>query len=69
MALDQSIGGQIRFLDMSTLVETVLERLSAHPRLGIAATSLDDVTEMDHLARQVARELARKSAADLARRV
>ncbi len=65
IALDHFIGGQIRFLDMSTVVETALERLSADPRLAIAASSLDDVLAMDHLARQVARQIA----LDLARRV
>lgn len=58
VALDHFIGGQIRFLDMSRLVETVLERLSADPRLSVAASSLDDVMAMDHLARQVARDVA-----------
>lgn len=65
VALDHFIGGQIRFLDMSTLVQTVLERLSADPSLAIAATSLDDVMAMDHLARQVARDVA----LDLVRKV
>jgi 1-deoxy-D-xylulose-5-phosphate reductoisomerase len=55
VALDCFIAGNIGFLDMSGLVETTLARLSADNRLGKAATSLEDVLEMDEFARKTAR--------------
>lgn len=58
VALDHFIAGQIGFLQMSHLVESVLGRLCADPRVGKVATSLDDVLAIDHLARVTARELA-----------
>ena len=58
VALDLFIAGRIGFLQMSHLVEAALQQLSADPRLAMAATSLDEVMAMDHLARQVAREAA-----------
>jgi len=59
VALDHFIAGQIGFLQMSHLVESVLGRLLADPRLGQVATSLDDVLQIDHLARGVARDVAK----------
>ena len=59
VALDRFIGGQIGFLAMAGIVETVLERLSAETGLGNAAVSLDTVLEMDHLARVWAHEAIR----------
>ena len=58
VALDHFIAGQIGFMQMSHLVEATLGRLSADPRMGQVATSLDDVMAIDHLARVAARELA-----------
>jgi 1-deoxy-D-xylulose-5-phosphate reductoisomerase len=58
VALDLFIADRLGFLQMSHLVEMVLQQLSADPRLAIAATSLDEVLAMDHLARQVARDAA-----------
>jgi len=59
VALDHFIAGQIGFLQMSHLVESVLGRLLADPRLGQVATSLDDVLQIDHLARGAARDVAK----------
>ena len=56
VALDQFIAGHIGFLQMARLVEATLARLSAESGLGKAATSLDDVLAMDHLARVSARQ-------------
>ena len=58
VALDQFIAGQIGFMQMAHLVNATLGRLSADPQLGKVASSLDDVLEIDHLARVTARELA-----------
>lgn len=58
VALDQFIAGQIGFMQMSHLVEAVLGRVSADPRLGQVASSLDDVLAIDHLARRAARDVA-----------
>jgi 1-deoxy-D-xylulose-5-phosphate reductoisomerase len=59
VALDCFIAGNIGFLDMSALVEATLNRLSADNCLGKAATSLEEVLQMDQVARTVAQmELA-----------
>jgi 1-deoxy-D-xylulose-5-phosphate reductoisomerase len=58
-ALDAFIAGEIRFTDMAAVVEATLARLSADPGLGIAPSSLDTVTDMDHLARERAAEAIR----------
>ncbi len=58
VALDCFIAGNIGFLDMSGLVEATLNRLSADNRLGKAATSLEEVLEVDQVARTTARALA-----------
>lgn len=60
IALDQFIAGGLGFMQMAALVEATLDALSADPRLGNAATSLEDVLQMDHLARVRAAELAAK---------
>ena len=62
VALDCFISGNIGFLDMSRLVEVTLEQLSADNRLGKAASSLEDVLEMDQVARRVARSEAQSRA-------
>jgi 1-deoxy-D-xylulose-5-phosphate reductoisomerase len=51
VALDMFIAGRIGFMDMAGLVETVLAHISGEARLGLAATDLADVMEMDQLAR------------------
>ncbi len=60
IALDHFIAGKLGFLQMAALVEATLDALSADPRLGNAAQSLEDVLAMDHLARVRAAELAAK---------
>lgn len=60
IALDRFIAGGLGFMQMAALVEATLDSLSADPRLGNAATSLEDVLAMDHLARVRAAELAAK---------
>ena len=59
IALDEFIAGHIGFLDMARLVERVLDRLSPDSGLTAPISSLETVQAMDHLARQVAREIAR----------
>lgn len=59
IALDGFMAGQLGFLDMAALVETTLDRLSGETRLGNAASTLEEVLEMDHLARERARDVSR----------
>ncbi|RUS60597.1 1-deoxy-D-xylulose-5-phosphate reductoisomerase [Pseudorhodobacter sp. E13] len=56
IALDHFIAGDLAFLGMAEVVETTLARLSRENSLQIAATTLDDVLDMDHLARKTATE-------------
>ncbi|MCC6863601.1 MAG: 1-deoxy-D-xylulose-5-phosphate reductoisomerase [Rhodobacteraceae bacterium] len=58
IALDLFMAGRIGFLDMACLVEKTLSHLSSEINLGNDASNLEDVLEMDHLARQRAGELA-----------
>lgn len=58
VALDRFLAGGIGFMDMAGVVETALDRLSAGESLGKAATALEDVLAMDHLARTRAAEAA-----------
>ena len=58
IALDHFIAGGLGFLQMAEVVEETLSRLSADSRLGNAAQSLEDVLQMDHLARIRAAEVA-----------
>lgn len=53
-ALDRFIARDIGFLDMATVVEEVLTRLSGRPGLIDAAMTLDNVAQVDHLARDEA---------------
>lgn len=53
-ALDLFIDRRIGFLDMAPLVERVLDTLCAETRLGTAELNLDNVLNVDHLARQAA---------------
>ena len=53
-ALDAFIDRRIGFLDMTRVVEAVLDRLSAQRDLNIDVITLDNVREVDHLAREMA---------------
>lgn len=53
-ALDGFIANQIRFNDMAIIVEEVLTRMSATPGHIDATMTLDNVAQVDHLARQEA---------------
>ena len=50
-ALDAFIAGEIGFLDMSRVVEAVMDRMSSADGLQNAAMTLDIVLETDRLAR------------------
>lgn len=54
IALDGFIAGELPFLAMAEVVETTLSQLSRQNSLQNAASSLEDVIDMDHLARQTA---------------
>ncbi|MBK1635075.1 1-deoxy-D-xylulose-5-phosphate reductoisomerase [Rhodovulum adriaticum] len=53
-ALDAFLARQIKFTQMSEVVEAVLDRLSRESGLTNDAISLEKVLEVDHLARQTA---------------
>lgn len=61
-ALDGFIAGQIGFSEMAGVVEDVLSHLSAQPGHIDATMTLDNVAQMDHLARQEARTFMSKRA-------
>lgn len=56
-ALDAFIAEEIGFLDMAHMVEATLERLDGQGALKCEDLTLDKVLEMDHLARQIAKEV------------
>ena len=58
IALDHFMAGRIGFLDMAAVVESTLDGLLSETRLQKAATDLEDVLAMDHLARVRATEHA-----------
>lgn len=60
VALDHFIAGSLGFLQMAEVVETTLDRISAETRLGIAAKTLEDVLQIDHLTRIRAEEAVKK---------
>lgn len=60
VALDRFIDGRLGFMAMAGVVEDTLARLSAETRLGNAASGLEDVLAMDHLARIRAAEAAER---------
>jgi 1-deoxy-D-xylulose-5-phosphate reductoisomerase len=62
VALDGFIAGQLRFTDMAAVVEDTLTQLSGES-LGIAASDLDMVLDMDQHARKRAGEASRAIAA------
>jgi 1-deoxy-D-xylulose-5-phosphate reductoisomerase len=56
-ALDGFIAKRIGFQQIATVVEEVLSRISANPGHIDAAITLDNVIELDHLARVRADEI------------
>ena len=54
IALDSFIAGQIRFPDMATVVEEVLNAAESHQGLIDAPMTLENVIKTDHLARKSA---------------
>jgi 1-deoxy-D-xylulose-5-phosphate reductoisomerase len=62
VALDHFLAGAIGFMDMSGVVETVLEGLNRDFGNNSATMTLEDVQAMDHLARVRAGEIARARA-------
>lgn len=62
VALDHFIAGRIGFADMAALVEDTLSSLSRESDLTKTALTLDDVQQMDHLARIRAGEAAHQRA-------
>jgi 1-deoxy-D-xylulose-5-phosphate reductoisomerase len=59
IALDHFIAGSLGFMQMGQVVEATLNRVSGECSLGNAAQSLEDVLQMDHLARIRAAEAAK----------
>lgn len=57
IALDGFIGGQIGFIQMSDIVAGTLEAMVAHQNIGNVPQSLDDVLEIDRLARMCAEKI------------
>lgn len=57
IALDAFVDGRIGFMDMAATVESALDRLTGQGALPGAASCLEDVLEMDHLARICAAEV------------
>lgn len=62
IALDWFLENRIGFMDMAAVVEDTLDRLLSETCLANAASGLDDVLAMDHLARTRATELAARRA-------
>ena len=58
-ALDHFLSGSIGFMDMAQVVEATLDRISRDCGLGIAPDSLENVLQMDDLARRMADGIAR----------
>ena len=61
-ALDAFIEGKIGFTDMASVVEVVLDEISNDGGRIDAEITLDNVTEIDHLARQTAEKVMMKRA-------
>jgi len=62
IALDAFISGRIRFIEMASLVEAVLDKMWSSDGLNRAANSLDDILEIDQLARRRATDFIANSA-------
>ncbi|GLS87864.1 1-deoxy-D-xylulose 5-phosphate reductoisomerase [Cypionkella aquatica] len=56
VALDHFIAGELGFMQMAAVVEATLNRVSSDCSLGNAVLTLEDVLQMDHLARIKAAE-------------
>lgn len=56
IALDAFIAHEVGFLDMAGVVETALDRAQDHTTLSAVLTSLEQVADMDHLGRVLARD-------------
>jgi 1-deoxy-D-xylulose-5-phosphate reductoisomerase len=54
IALDAFIGGRIGFMDMAGVVDATLDAISSEIHLTIPMSSLEEVLETDHMARQTA---------------
>ena len=61
-ALDGFIQGRIKFPGMAAVVEDVLTKLSAQPGHIDATMTLDNVAQIDHLARQEAQSIINRRA-------
>jgi 1-deoxy-D-xylulose-5-phosphate reductoisomerase len=64
VALDHFLAGQIGFMDMAGVVETVLETMEPDLGAEIAGMTLEAVLAVDHLARVRAGEIARRRAGE-----
>jgi 1-deoxy-D-xylulose-5-phosphate reductoisomerase len=62
VALDHFLDGRIGFMDMAAVVEATLEALDNDLGHQNDAMALEDVHEVDHLARQRAGDIARRQA-------
>ncbi len=62
IALDGFIAGRLRFPQMAEVVEDVLSRLNSGDGLIDATMTLDNVAQVDHLARQAAKAVIEKRA-------
>ncbi len=58
-ALDGFLAGEIGFMDMADVVEATLTALSSEGSLDLGPMNLDNVRQMDHAARQRARDVIR----------
>ncbi len=58
IALDWFLENRLGFMDMAAVVEDTLDRLMSETCLANAASGLEDVLAMDHLARRCAGEMA-----------
>ncbi len=60
-ALDHFIAGRIRFTDMAEITARVLDRIETQSSLIDSAMTLDNVTQIDHIARKAADVAAAQS--------
>ncbi|WP_139792628.1 1-deoxy-D-xylulose-5-phosphate reductoisomerase, partial [Pseudophaeobacter leonis] len=60
-ALDHFIAGRIRFTDMAEVTARVLDRIETQSSLIDSAMTLDNVTQIDHIARKAADVAAAQS--------
>lgn len=60
IALDHFIAGELGFMQMAAVVEATLNRVSSDCSLGNAVLTLEDVLQMDHLARIKAAEAVKR---------